>query len=75
MSLRARWMEELDRRRDEGRYRALRLPAGIDFKDVAPFYDQPTNRDWQFEAPWTGAAGIEVQHAIACLLLRNVTVA
>ena len=31
MSLFARWADDLRRLRDEGRFRALRLPAGIDF--------------------------------------------
>ena len=38
-------------------------------------HDQPSNRHRQFEAPRTCAAGIEVEHAVAHLLLRNVAVA
>jgi hypothetical protein len=42
---------------------------------ASAFYDQSANRQRQFEASWTGATGIEVEHAVAHLLLRNVAVA
>jgi hypothetical protein len=42
---------------------------------ASAFYDQSANRHGQLEASWPGATGIEVQHAVTHLLLRNVAVA
>jgi hypothetical protein len=57
--------------------RGYALVHDLDYFDAktAPFYDQPADRHRQLEAPRAGAAGIEVEHAVARLLLRTVAVA
>lgn len=42
--------------------------------DRSTLQGEPPYGDWQLESPWPSAAGIEIEHAAAHLLLRNMTV-
>src|SRR5437588_431916 len=54
-------------------------PWRLKLDDLSPYHTvgnlQSSHTDWQLEAPWPGAAGIEVKHTVFHFLFRFVRVA